>query len=152
MSTQSQGIKVGEIQEWIITIPFDGGCLTWIRPESGKIAYAEDLNLQQYSERKGKKVRTVGNEELNRLHAEFWKQPFTVITEEQWENMLECLPPMKWHDLNKQWNVFFCSEAMSGQFHGCYLFDRVNSKYYSGMKSIYSSDAQILQDITNEIK
>jgi hypothetical protein len=78
--------------------------------------------------------------------------PFKEITAEQWEDMLNCLPPMKWHDFAAGLNVFFCSEAYTGDLHGCYIKDRTTGKFYTALRSRFISDEQLFNDFKECIK
>ena len=74
------------------------------------------------------------------------QKPFSEISEEVYEDMLNCLPPAKWHDFAPGLNVFFCSEGYTADLHGCYIRDKVNNKYYSAIRSIYISDEELFNE------
>lgn len=77
---------------------------------------------------------------------------FTEITEEKYWDALECLPPMKWHDLDSNFNVFFISEAYTASIHSCFIKDKKNKKYYTAMRDIFISDEVLLNQIVSTIK
>src|SRR5204862_4485406 len=98
-----------QMEKLIVAVPFNGGAKTWI-DSSGKIAYHEGETIEQYlAANPGFQVLSM--DEFNRQYNAFWKSPFKEITADHWNEVLECLPPMQWHDLTKRFNVFLCSEA-----------------------------------------
>lgn len=118
----------------------------------------------RYSERTMSELRQeYGNDIVAITWDEFYEQvekpyllrlqkPFKEITEEEWDNMLNCLPPMRWHDFVPGLNVFFCSEGYTADLHGCYIKDRVNGKYYTALRSRFISDEELFNDFKNCIK
>lgn len=131
----------------IIRLPFSGNVQTWV--ENGKIAYHPEVkSIEEYSTLKGFEVKLITWDEYSVLHDKFYEEPFTEITEEKYFNMLECLPPLKWHDINSRFNIFFCSEAMSGKMNGAYVMDNDNKKYYAGTINRFLTDTQILEKLT----
>lgn len=81
--------------------------------------------------------------EFDALHAAWeesisgdWKE----ITEEQYEDALNILPPLKWYD-----GGFFCSEAFSGTLHSFY--QRWDKKYYTSLQSIYKDRNAIIKSL-----
>ena len=134
-------------EQVIISLPFTGNCQTFIKKD-GIVAYSNGLTFEAYQASHPElDLKVLSWDEYNTLHAEFYKRPFTEITEDQYENALGELPPHKWHNIGDSGiNVFFCSEAMSGEFHSCYIYDRASGKYWAGMIDVFSSDAQILEE------
>jgi hypothetical protein len=78
------------------------------------------------------------------------KTLFKEISEEQYIDALECLPPKKWHNINKSVNVFFISEATINDLHSCYI--KSKGKYYSALRSIFESDEQLLETFLKSIE
>ena len=91
-------------------------------------------------------------EQYDRPYKLSLQTPFKEITGEQWEDMLNCLPPMRWHDFAAGLNVFFCSEAYTADLHGCYIKDRTTGKFYSALRSRFINDETLLEDFKNRIQ
>lgn len=68
------------------------------------------------------------------------------ISEEQWWDNLECLPPLKWRTIARDVETFAVGE--------CYTFDlytfcvRIKDQYYSALMPIHSTDIRILNSLT----
>lgn len=77
-----------------------------------------------------------------------WKE----TTEERYWDMLECLPPMKWHDIQSGINMFFVSECYSGDLYTCCLrlTNNGTKKYYSALRSKYITDSEVLTELKNQ--
>lgn len=128
----------------IISLPFEGCAQTFITKD-GKIAYSTAGTFEEYQAQKSDlSLRVISWEEFNALHREYYTRQFTEITEDQYEEALCELPPLKWHNASENINVFFCAEAMSGDMHSCYIHDRAKKSYFCGMMSQFSTDAEIL--------
>lgn len=68
------------------------------------------------------------------------------VTEEEYDYALGCLPPMKWHDLTEDINIFFISEAYHFSLHSAFIYYRKNGKYYNATRDHYRTD----EDLTND--
>lgn len=145
----TQVTEIQTIQDGvIIELPFKGYAHTFIK--SGKISYSQCTSLEEYKHKENNQnLVFVSWEDFHEMHRELYTVPFTEITEESYENMLNCLPPMQWHDLSPRFNIFLCSEAMSAQFHGAYVYDRENKKYYSGQIDRFMSDENVLKMLSH---
>lgn len=80
-------------------------------------------------------------------HEKTLQGKFTEVTEAQYWEALECLPPCKWHDLNSRFNSFYISEAMTGVLHSFYIHDKKTNKYYSALRSKFITDTELLKDL-----
>lgn len=69
-----------------------------------------------------------------------WKE----ITEQEYDDMLNILPPLKWYD-----GGFFSSEAFAGTLHSFY--QRLDGKYYTSLQSIHEKRDVILASLTGAI-
>lgn len=67
------------------------------------------------------------------------------ITEEEYENQLNVLPPVKWYD-----GGFFISEATTSYVHAFY--QKLNGKFYTSLQDIFESRDVILDNLNNAIK
>lgn len=132
-----------KIEYYIIKEPFHGNCETY--GANGHVAYSK-LSLPEYLN-DNPTHKAVTESAFKELYTNFWETPFVEITEEQYNEMLECLPPMRWHDVSPIWNVFYCSEAMSGIYHSLYAYNREAKKYFVALKSILLSSKEILMNL-----
>lgn len=69
-----------------------------------------------------------------------WKE----ITEQEYDDALNILPPRKWYD-----GGFFCSEAFSGTLHSFY--QKLNGKCYTSLQSIYTDRNEIIRSLMEAI-
>lgn len=67
------------------------------------------------------------------------------ITEKQYDDALNVLPPMKWYD-----GGFFVSEALTGTVHAFY--QELDGKYYSCNYQIYAPRSEILNSLKKHIQ
>ena len=138
--------KIMETTNFIIELPYKGQLLNWLT-ETGEPAYTAYRNFEDYKEGKQKEgieIALLSWEEYDKLNTSYWERDFTEISEEDYYSALYELPPLKWHCINETLNVFFCMEATSGIFNACYLKNKISGKFFSGQKSRFSSDAEIL--------
>ena len=70
-----------------------------------------------------------------RERAELLKGDPKEITEKRWWEMFEVLPPCGLV-MNSRYTMFYISEAYSGLYHDCYLWDKTTGKYWSKMCDI----------------
>lgn len=131
----------------IVREHFDGNALTTVK--DGKVMFS-NLTLDQYLQ-KEPGLRLVSIDEFSALHKNYYSTPFTEITEERFNFALSELPPRRWHNIGKRFNVFFCGEAFSGDIHSLYLLDRQSNKYYRGKTSVFATDAAILEKFENDV-
>ena len=66
--------------------------------------------------------------------------PLKEISEIEWDNMLNVLPPMQWVTINGT-NEFLMSEMLSGLFTNQYA--RNNGKYYTKVVDVYDKSTWI---------
>lgn len=111
-----------------------------------------DFTLAEYAAHKGNDALiAMPWEQLSPLmeaYALSLQKPWEEISEDNYDEMRECLPPANWHDLNKRFNVFYCSEAQTGNLHGHYVIDRLTKKYYYGLRSKFITDTELLNQLT----
>lgn len=137
-----------EIENVIVSLPFKGTIMTWL-DKTGKPVYTKFNSFDEYKtaeEKHGTELVLMSFDQYNIMYNAYWKRDFSPITETQYYQMLECLPPCRWHWINDTINVFFCSEAMIGLFHSCYIDDTTTGvhKYACALISIISTDSEIL--------
>lgn len=80
--------------------PFRGSVQS-VLMENGTVAYSDGLTLEQYQAEKGFPVRAIDRDELDRLTTEYIagliSEP-VAITEDRFHEMLNVLPPSRWHN------------------------------------------------------
>ena len=118
-----------------------------------KVHY-KDETFEQYNKNHNNRLVALGWDEYYEKYDKPFKESlqdkFQEISHERWEEMLCVLPPMRWHDLNESLNVFFISEATTGDLHACFIRDRKNNKCYEALRSIFSDDKTLLADFNNK--
>jgi hypothetical protein len=137
-----------DYEKIIIKRPFNGNAQDFVKA-NGEIMFSS-LTLDEYL-KDNPDTEAITPEEYDKLHAEFFIRPFVEITADRWEEMLEVLPPMKWHTIAGRWNVFFLMEMTSGPFTAMYVKDYKTKLCYEGTKNAFQTDEQILADIKKEI-
>ena len=138
--------KIMKIAHVVVSLPYKGHIETYLN-EIGQTADSEFTTFEDYkkaNEEPNSEMVLLTWEEYQHLDNQYWETDFREITEERYSDALDELPPLKWHWINSTINVFFCLEAMSGSFHDCYIKDKGTGKYFSALKSIYLTDAEIL--------
>jgi len=85
----------------------------------------------------------VSEAEFDRIAAEYersltddWKE----ITEEQYEDALNVLPPLQWYG-----GGFFCMEAYFSTLHSFY--QEVDGKYFTSLQSVTTPRADIMNNL-----
>lgn len=72
-------------------------------------------------------AQLMGWTEYNRLHNIYWTSDPIEITEEQFSDALECLPPVRWTN-TPEGESFKMSERLSGNITGIYC--RIESRFF----------------------
>lgn len=149
-----------KITGYVVKLPFTGHALDVIL-DGTRVAYSDINNLDHFimkesrSLKDGESIREVSETEFNELHANWLltkvKKPFTEITLEKWEDMLEVLPPLRWHTIAGRWNVFFLSEMYTASYGSMFVKDLRTKKCYEGLKDARATDDQHLAEIKKEI-
>tara|TARA_R110002072_G_scaffold273239_5_gene433970 strand:- start:7581 stop:7997 length:417 start_codon:yes stop_codon:yes gene_type:complete len=103
--------------QWIINAdqPFRGYTLSYLNPD-GTVAYTDGLTVEEYAARKGITCRVIDDDTLDDLVREHHKSLITKprrIPSERWWDMLEILPPCRWHVVGS-FEVFHVSERLTG--------------------------------------
>lgn len=77
-----------------------------------------------------------------------WKE----ITEEQYYEMLECLPPWRWRKIDSNISCFAVSECYTMSLHSFCLEVTTEEglKYFSALRSIYTSDESIANNFKQQ--
>lgn len=77
----------------------------------------------------------------------FISKSWIEITDDQWYEALEVLPPMKWSNVSG-FEFFFCSEALTSNIHACYC--SVDDKYFTATKRTTTSYKSMIDELRGE--
>lgn len=131
----------------IVEIPFTGSMNTWLNAD-GKPAYTSFNSFDEYKAARENidiELKVVTADQFYQMLEQFWVSGFKEITYDQWQRAFEELPPLRERWINQTLYVFFQCEALSGIYHGLYLWDKPNEKYYCALQSVFSNDEKILE-------
>lgn len=113
--------------------------------------YGKAMTFEEYKEFKQlPNLQLMTWEELEPIHRQYENslcKPWSEITEERYYEMLECLPPGKWHDLNERFNIFHCIEAYTGSLNSHFVKDRQTGKYYEALRSRFTKDEEFINQL-----
>ncbi|MDR6548482.1 hypothetical protein J2810_004572 [Chryseobacterium rhizosphaerae] len=119
------------------------------------ITFNNPLNFDQYNAQHGGVLEMTTEDEFFKMLQE-WEnnnicENFKEITAERWEDLLNCLPPKRWHDYENL-NIFFMGECFTGKIYTCCIKDRNTGKYYSALRRINETDEEIKKIYLESIK
>lgn len=118
--------------------------------QSTAVHYTEET-FAQYNERKGGGLIALKWDSFNdRFYDPYLKglqKEWTEVSKEHYWDMLECLPPCNWHNLDSRWNIFHISEAYTDSLHAHLVKDRVNDKYYEATRSCFITDEELIKQL-----
>jgi hypothetical protein len=93
-------------------------------------------------------LKLVNFEEYNTMEREFYCKPAVVISKEQWYEMLEVLPPEKWHTDSDGVDKFNMSEKTTGSITAQYA--KYNGVYLCKNVDLYDKSTNItIKDFLN---
>ena len=103
--------------KWLLRAdqPFKGHCESVLNKD-GTVAYTDGLSVAEYEQEHGFPVRVIDDAEFDALlsaHYETLKTKPQPITERRFWDMLEVLPPCRWHNAGG-FEVFHVSERLTG--------------------------------------
>lgn len=132
------------------TKEFKGHVENTMNKDTGLVHYRENTSFEDYKKEKGNEnLVTMTWEELEEKYIIPYKnnlqKPFKEITEEDFNEMLNVLPPMRWTRFENG-RFFFISEAYTADLHSLYV--KYKGKYYTGLRSRFMKD----EDIKNQIE
>ena len=143
-------------------VEFEGHCIDSIHEvninkedfNKSILDYGDGETFGQRNEREGGNLIAITWNDFVELYQKPYLQslqkPFKEITEEHYDDMLNCLPPQRWHNFAVGLNVFFMLEGYTGNLHSCYIADRANNKYYEALRPMNITDEQLLIDFKNK--
>ena len=125
-------VNPGKFNGAIAAILIDGKSPYTGKTEKDFIAEGFDvIDESEYEKRNAEYENSLCNQ---------WKE----ITEDEYENALNVLPPEKWRD-----GGFFSSEHYTGSITAFY--QRFNGKFYTSLQSTYTPRAVILENLMRHI-
>ena len=101
---------------------FEGYIKTTLNNE-GKSFYT-GLTVEEMSINDGVNYIVINEQELDLYLEDYYKSlqnEWVEISENNYNEMLNCLPPMNWHNITAGVNVFCISEATTAHLHSHYL-------------------------------
>ena len=115
------------------------------------VDHTDGMTFKAYNEANGGNLQALTWDEfwpiLENYNKTAYIKPFVEISEEQYYDWLECLPPCKWHDLDSRFNSFFISEALTHDLHQFCIKDKKEGKYYAGTRSRFITDSELLAEL-----
>jgi len=145
---------------------FEGSCISSMSaPETNQkpkyVDYSSSLHndnkgnltFEEYKdlpENKGKKLVAINNkkmDELLKIYYKGLKSKFKEITETRYNEMLECLPPMDWHNY-RGISIFFIVEAYTGSMHSCFI--KTKGKHYEALRDASEGDEALYKDFRKD--
>lgn len=104
--------------------------------KNGIVAYSNGLNFEEYQKSKGEKFRLISegeHDELQRIYRKSLISDFTEITEDRYYEMMNVLPPTRFHNYRGA-EIFFVGECYTLDLYSCFIM--ANDKYYSALRPI----------------
>lgn len=138
---------------YLVSLPFDGSCIARMTIATHKNNLFSDCTMHSLSE-----MVKNGNftdfcvidddqfDELISARHETIKTGATVITAQRYNDMLDVLPPCRWHCVGG-WSVFHVSERLSGNIVSWYA--QKNDCYFTFDQDANINDSEILGVLNN---
>lgn len=135
------------MDQYIVETPFKGSINTVIT--NGKILYSEAKSFEEYQSLNPDKTFELWDDErltneVNKFNISLcddWQE----ITEDQYDEMLCVLPPLKWRR-----DTFFICEATTSNIHGFYC--KHGDKYYTSLQPVNKDLDLIMESLKNHLK
>lgn len=118
--------------------------------ESGLVHYMDkETTLEEYKQHKGNSsLIALSWEEFSEKYYQPYLDSLTTdwseITAEEWDDMLNVLPPVRWTHITGG-SFFFISEATTAYLHGCFL--KYKGKHFTRLSSIHDKTSQIIESL-----
>jgi hypothetical protein len=120
------------------------------------VHYLDGVTFAEYNKKHGGNLIAQTWDEfypvLEKYNTDNYVKPWKEITEEEYWDYLECLPPCEWHDLNKRFNSFYMSEAYTADLHLFCIKDRQTGKYYCANRSRFISDSDLINNLFTQLE
>lgn len=118
------------------------------------VHYTDGKTFKQYNEEhKNTLIALTWEDFENKYLTPYYKslqKEWKEETKEEFWDALECLPPCNWHNIGL-FNVFFVSEAYTGDLHSWHVHDKKSGKYYTALRSCFIKDDELFKEL-NYIK
>lgn len=150
--TKADLVKPFKREVWLIdeSKPFKGYTQSALMSDAtGRffVAYTDGLTLKEYEAKTSLKLSMFTDKELD-AKLEKYEESLKKVTEttlERFEDMLNCLPPQRWTNV-EGYNIFMISEATTGNLHSHYI--KKDGKAWEIMASKFDS----IESIINKVK
>ena len=112
-----------------------------------------DQTFEEYNKEHNNELIALTFDEFYPIYDQYNKSAFCKdwkeISKDQYDDLLNCLPPCKWHDLSNRFNSFYIMEAYTADIHTFCIKDRKTGKYYSANRSRFITDTDLLNELQN---
>lgn len=88
---------------------------------------------------------------IDKRLAELYNDPWIEITEKQYDEMLNCLPPLRWHQ-TKTYSIFAMSEFMEDRYTSFYIYLYGIEKYYTAIRLYDKTDNELIKELDKQLK
>ena len=109
-------------------------------------SYPNALTFDQYNKQKGGNLKTATDQEIQELFKNYEETQvltsFKEITAERYDDLLNCLPPKRWHNY-KGLEIFFMGECYTSNIYTCCIYYPDAKKYYSALRRITETDEEL---------
>ena len=124
----------------------------------GIVDYTNGKTLEEYSKEMGTEFVAIPWDEYDEKFQKPWlkslQKPFKKISKKTYWYYLECVPPKKWRHIGS-FETFFVGECYTATLYEfCFSHNDRNGKtvYYSGLRDILTSEADLLEQMKAKIK
>ena len=128
---------------------FDGTIITTV--SNGIVAYSGGQTFEEYKQSEGQNLNLVAltwdvfvADYLKPYHESLLFQ-WVEITEDKYDDMLNCLPPVNWSQ-----GSFFISEAYTNNIHSFYA--KLNGKFYGCLARMVKDKTAIMQNLVSALE
>ena len=134
--------------------PFRGHCQSVLNPD-GTVAYTDALTVAEYQKECGFPICVVSEAKMAQLVWDFEQtlktKPKPITKERYWE-MLEVLPPCRWHNAGG-FEVFHVSEHLTGPLVSWFAHrGAIHQQYWEFVDDCRLTDEALVEMLTRETK
>ena len=132
--------------------PFKGYCDATVTKETGHVHYTGKTLPEYLKEESIKNYHLLEWDDFYELyykkHLNSLQGDFREISAEQYDDWLNCLPPMRWGNIARGVNMFFIMEAYTADLHECVL--KIGNKHYSALRSKFIKGEEIINQLKKQ--
>ncbi len=113
-----------------------------------EISFINQLSFEEYNAKNGGNLTEVSEEQIDALfkeHRDSLISEFSEITAERFDDLLNCLPPKRWHNHNGA-QIFYMCEAYTDDLYTCCI--AYKDKFFSALRPIREES----ESLVNEVK